>query len=294
MTDATSADAAASDAASAEAASAEERLARAVAAAETALIEFEIAVETFRIEVANFSRLHDQRLGPLHARIEEVEAHIAEAVAARTGDPTDQRRAVEARARVTPLPPMSAFLPPDPAAPASQDPASGATPDTTSGPASAPPPAPARVRPDPEARALYRDLVRLVHPDLATDEPDRVRRDAFLARVNASYARGDADELRALTAEWRETGGEPRRPGVAELAARLEWMADRKEWLAKEVAELEASAIGSLIRLAPDDPDGLLDAIAADLHRTLAAREAELATLLGHGPDAGRDVGGIG
>jgi hypothetical protein len=247
-----------------------ERLAQAVHAAETALIEFEIAVETFRIEVANFSRLHEQRLGPLHARLDELDARIAEALAARTGDPEDQRKAQEARDRATPLPSIGELFGEGHAPHAPHTPPEDQT----------PPPPPPKVRADPETRGLYRDLVRQAHPDLATDEPDRARRDAFIARVNEAYARADADDLRALAAEWRETGGEPRRPGVAELTARLEWLAARKERLAEEVAALEASAIGAMLRLAPDDPDALLDQIAADLTRTLAARESELAALL--------------
>src|SRR5213076_2117034 len=82
----------------------EERLERAVRAAEQALIEFEIAVETFRVEVENFSRLHHQKLGPMYTRLDELDAQIAEAVAARSGDPEDRRKADEARARVMPMP----------------------------------------------------------------------------------------------------------------------------------------------------------------------------------------------
>jgi hypothetical protein len=82
----------------------EERLERAVRAAEQALIEFEIAVETFRVEVENFSRLHHQKLGPMYSRLDELDAQIAEAVAARTGDVEDIRKADEARARVMPMP----------------------------------------------------------------------------------------------------------------------------------------------------------------------------------------------
>ncbi|GFM98166.1 hypothetical protein Sfulv_29770 [Streptomyces fulvorobeus] len=82
----------------------EERLAKAVRVAEQALIEFEIAVETFRVEVENFSRLHHQKLGPMYARLDELDALIAEAHASRTGDPEDVRRAEEARAIVMPMP----------------------------------------------------------------------------------------------------------------------------------------------------------------------------------------------
>ncbi|CAM5313747.1 hypothetical protein SHIRM173S_00029 [Streptomyces hirsutus] len=53
-----------------------------------ALIEYEIALETFRVEVENFSRLHQQRLRPVYARLEELEAQILEARAARTATPT--------------------------------------------------------------------------------------------------------------------------------------------------------------------------------------------------------------
>jgi hypothetical protein len=81
-----------------------QRLERAVRAAEDALIEFEIAVESFRVEVENFSRLHHQRLGPVHARLDELDAQIAEAVAAQSGTPEDRRRADEARAAVLPMP----------------------------------------------------------------------------------------------------------------------------------------------------------------------------------------------
>lgn len=82
----------------------EARLAKAVRVAEQALIEFEIAVETFRVEVENFSRLHHQKLGPMYARLDELDAQIAEARAARTGDPEDLRKAQEARALVMPMP----------------------------------------------------------------------------------------------------------------------------------------------------------------------------------------------
>ena len=82
----------------------QDRLAKAVRAAEQALIEFEIAVETFRVEVENFSRLHHQRLGPMYARLDELDALVAEAVAAHSGEREDIERAWEARELVMPMP----------------------------------------------------------------------------------------------------------------------------------------------------------------------------------------------
>ncbi len=62
---------------------------------------------------------------------------------------------------------------------------------------------------------------------------------------------------------------------------RLEWLSERKEMLTLVVRELEDSAIGSMLRLAPDDPDTLLEEIAEQLLADVSAREAELAELLG-------------
>ncbi|MFI5797064.1 hypothetical protein [Streptomyces sp. NPDC051677] len=254
----------------------EARLEQAVRAAEQALIEFEIAVETFRVEVENFSRLHHQKLGPMYTRLDELDAQIAEARAARTGDPEDLRKAAEARARVMPMPGVEELfhgwmdgegLFPEAAAMLTEQ--------------SVRPPE--RVRPSEEARKLYRELARKAHPDLAQEDAERARREEFITRVNAAYARGDEALLRELAEEWA-AGPVPaeRSPSPSdELYARLEWLAQRKEMLTLVARELEESAIGSMLRMAPDDPDRLLDEIADKLLADVAAREAELAELVG-------------
>lgn len=252
----------------------EERLERAVRAAEQALIEYEIALETFRVEVENFSRLHHQKLGPMYARLDELDAQIAEATAARTGDPEDRRKAEEARARVMPMPGIEELfhgwmdgdgLYPEAAAMLTEQ--------------SVRPPQ--RVRPGEEARKLYRELVRKAHPDLAQEESERQRREEFITRVNAAYARGDEALLRELSEEWAAgpVPAEHRLTRSEELYARLEWLSQRKELLSVLAKELEESAIGGMLRLAPDDPDALLDEIAEQLLAQVSEREAELERL---------------
>ncbi|WP_307795282.1 hypothetical protein [Actinacidiphila acididurans] len=246
----------------------EERLAKAVRAAEQALIEFEIAVETFRVEVENFSRLHHQRLGPMYARLDELDALIAEAVAAHSGDREDIQRAWEARALVMPMPGVEELF-------GGLLGADGVRPVEDPNP-------PRRVRPGKEAQRLYRELARKAHPDLAQDDAEKERRSAFIARVNEAYAYADEDALRGLAEEW-EAGPVPEEtlPSEAEvLYARLEWLAERKEKLAALAAELDESAIGQMMKLAPDDPDALLNEIAEQLLTEVAQREARLAELV--------------
>ncbi|MBZ9596954.1 MULTISPECIES: J domain-containing protein [Streptomyces] len=253
----------------------EARLERAVRAAEQALIEFEIAVETFRVEVENFSRLHHQKLGPMYTRLDELDALIAEAKAARTGDAEDLRRARDARSLVMPMPGVEELFHDWLGSDGISDDAAAMLTDRPVRP-------PERVRPSEEVRRLYRELVRQAHPDLAQEEDERERRDAFIARVNAAYGRGDEGLLRELAEEWAagpvpETAG----PGESEeLYARLEWLAQRKELLSLVAKELEESAIGSMLRMAPDDPDRLLEEIAEQLLAQVSEREAELAAEL--------------
>ncbi|MFB6778758.1 hypothetical protein ACFCX0_15340 [Streptomyces sp. NPDC056352] len=259
----------------ADAARPEARLAKAVRAAEQALIEFEIAVETFRVEVENFSRLHHQKLGPMYARLDELDAQIAEARAARTGDPEDLRRAREARALVMPMPGIDElfhdWLDSD-----------GLSPEAAAMLTEQPVRPPKRVRPTEEARKLYRELARSAHPDLAQDETERARRDEFITRVNAAYGRGDEALLKELAQEWA-AGPVPQQAELSEseeLYARLNWLTQRKELLTVLAQELEEGAIGAMLRMAPDDPDRLLDEIAEQLLGEVAQREAELAGLV--------------
>ncbi|MET7365582.1 J domain-containing protein [Streptomyces sp. NPDC005566] len=253
----------------------EERLAKAVRVAEQALIEFEIAVETFRVEVENFSRLHHQKLGPMYARLDELDAQIAEARAEKSGDPEDLRKAQEARAIVMPMPGVDELF---------HDwmDSDGLSPEAAAMLTDQPVRPPKRVRPSEEARKLYRELARKAHPDLAPDETERARRDEFIARVNAAYGRGDVELLKELAGEWAAgpVAPELRLSESEELYARLEWLSRRKELLTVLARELEDSAIGSMLRMAPDDPDRLLDDIGEKLLGEVSQREAELAGLV--------------
>ncbi|MCX4779665.1 J domain-containing protein [Streptomyces sp. NBC_01264] len=252
----------------------EARLERAVRAAEQALIEFEIAVETFRVEVENFSRLHHQKLGPMYSRLDELDALIAEAKAARTGDAEDLRRAREARSLVMPMPGVDELFHDWLDADGMSDDASAMLTDRAVRP-------PERVRPSEEVRRLYRELVRKAHPDLAQDEAERERRDEFIARVNAAYGRGEEQLLRELAEEWAAgpAPAEQRLSESEELYERLEWLSRRKELLSVVARDLEESAIGSMLRMAPEDPDRLLEEIAEQLLGDVEKREAELAAL---------------
>ncbi|NYI05371.1 hypothetical protein [Allostreptomyces psammosilenae] len=264
-------------------------LLRRIAEAEATLVDAEVALETLRVHVDRFAHAHHERLGPLYQRIDELDALIAEAVAARSGDPADVRRAWEARALVDDLPDLDEFLAR----------AAGGSGGAAGGGASAPPAAeaPGPVRPSKQAQRRYRELARMAHPDLARDPDDERRRSAFMARVNEAYARGDVAELERLAGLWREggaaaAGGEEPAGGAPAggpapwagtsraLMERLEWLVRRIDAVDRSYRELSAGPIGELLALAPDDPDGLLLELADTLLAQVRERERRLAELL--------------
>ncbi|MFI2608011.1 rhodanese-like domain-containing protein [Kitasatospora sp. NPDC018619] len=244
-----------------------------VAAAELAWLSMDVDVQTLRVEIDNFALIHHQLLGPLYTRLDELDALVAEAVAARTGRPEDLRRAAEARRQVEELPDLDALFD-------SVREQSG-----QDGEPAPPPAAPQRVRPGREAQRIYRELVRRAHPDLTTEPAEQRRRAAFLARVNEAYAYGDAAALEALAAEWSTA---PEAAPAVDAPDRSDWLRRRLDWLTAKIAEtaaeqvrLEQTPMGQLLALAPQDPDRLLEQLAEELLAKAAQRQAELERLLG-------------
>ncbi|MFE4512890.1 rhodanese-like domain-containing protein [Kitasatospora sp. NPDC056783] len=249
-----------------------------VAAAELAWLSMDVDVQTLRVEIDNFALIHHQLLGPLYARLDELDALVAEAVAARTGRPEDLRRAAEARQQVEELPDLDALF--DSVRERSGQDGEAAPP---------PPAAPQRVRPGKEAQRIYRELVRRAHPDLTTDPGEQRRRAAFLARVNEAYAYGDAAALEGLAAEWSTA---PEAAPAVDSPDRADWLRRRLDWLTAKIGEtaaeqvrLEQTPMGRLLALAPQDPDRLLEQLAEELLAKAAERQAELQRLLGGDPD---------
>ncbi|MQS13159.1 rhodanese-like domain-containing protein [Streptomyces kaniharaensis] len=257
-----------------------EELEERVAAAELAWLSMDVDMQTLRVEIDNFALIHHQLLGPLYARLDELDALVAEAVAARTGRPEDVRRAAEARQLVEELPDLDSLFD-SVQEQREQRERSGQEGET----APPPPAAPAKVRPGREAQRVYRELVRRAHPDLTTDPAEQQRRAAFLVRVNEAYAFGDAAALTDLAAEWSTA---PEAAPAPDAPDRPEWLRRRLEWLTAKIAEtaaeqvrLEQSPMGQLLALAPQDPDRLLEQLAEELLAKAADRQAELERLLG-------------
>ena len=154
---------------------------------EAQLAEQELLLASLKAELAAFEGLYLRRVGILYAELDEWNARLAELRAEQAKTPEANAEATEARAQ----------------AQESYSAAHGEAAETPPFTAS------------PELRKLYRESAKRVHPDTATDEADRARRERLMQQVNAAYAAGDEDALRRILADLDASPDAVQGSGVA-------------------------------------------------------------------------------
>jgi hypothetical protein len=134
-----------------------------------------------------------------------------------------------------------------------------------------------------EAKRLYRQLARLIHPDLAADATERERRTNLMVAANDAYEQDDVAALERLLADWHAspeavTG----RGAAAELERTIRRIAQVEAGITRideEVAELEASAMGWLrrrVEKAAREGWDLLAHMVRELDRQISEAQLEL------------------
>jgi len=243
------------------------------------LSQAEAELAEVRNLLAVFGRAHARMFAPLLAELDEIEARIAEAHAARSGRADDQRDAETARERA-------------------QQSARQADEEKVRATRAEPP----RPAPTGEAKRMYRKLARRCHPDLADDEADRQRREVFMARVNDAYTRGDIGLLAQLSREWEAEGGDgtsaapPKDPGERRklkehLQQALSSVHHRLDRIREELSAARESELGRIV-FAPGQDDGMpaamrrLDSMADKLKALVDERRRVLDGLLDEAAEA--------
>ena len=160
---------------------------------------------------------------------------------------------------------------------------------TPTGEPPAPPP-PTTADAEAQIKALYRELARRFHPDLASSEAEREWRTPRMSAVNAAYAARDLAALQALAAApdgeapqslWIDS----RAALIASLqreSARLDELLDRLEQELDELTYSPALKLQLDVKLARRAGRDLLGEASADLQRDIAALGAELKSLTPH------------
>ncbi len=178
-----------------------------LSALETELIQRELDLATLRAELADFERRYLQTVGVLYAELDEIEAQIAEGEARRKpADEHAQEQAARARAQAQ----ESSEI-----ARATVEP---------------------RSRPTDNLKKLFREVAKRIHPDLATTDVDRVRRQKLMAEANLAYENGDEPKLRSILTDWEASPDTVEGEGVgAELIRVIRKIAQ----IERRLAEIE-------------------------------------------------------
>lgn len=195
-----------------------------LAALEVQLAEEELDLVTLQAEIRAFEARYLRTVGRLFSELDELRAQVTESEAQRHPDDLDKRRrATESRTQAN----------------TSADAVSAAvvTEDV-------------EFRPGDELKRLYRQVAKLVHPDLATSEDERARRNRMMAEANRAYSQRDEAKLRALLEEWELSPEAVPGDGVgAELVRNIRKIHQVQRRLAvidSEIANLKHSDIFAL------------------------------------------------
>jgi hypothetical protein len=189
---------------------------------EAQLADEELALASLKAELAAFEGLYLRRVGILYAELDNWNARLSELKAERAATPKASAEAAEARARA-----KESYS-------AAHGEAAGVQP----------------FAPSPDLKRLFRDAAKRVHPDTASDDADRARRERLMKEVNAAYATGNEDALRRILAGLDSSPDTVHGSGVGadlvRVLRQLRLVKDRLAAIAIELAALAATDIALL------------------------------------------------
>jgi len=179
------------------------------------LADRELFLTNLRAELSAFEGQYVRQVGVLYAELDEWNARIAERLAEQEG--TEEARSAATEARTQAEESKSAVW-------------EGA--DKGKG-----------FKASPELKKLFREVAMRIHPDHATDEADRHKREQLMKEANAAYERGDAAALKRILEEYESSPESVKGVGVA---ADLERVIRQIKQIGARLSQIEAE-IASLV-----------------------------------------------
>jgi hypothetical protein len=236
------------------------------------LLERERGLAAYRNELAAFETRYRKALGTRYARLDELAERLDETEAS-DPDPLGPHR--------DPDDPAERY--PGQGLPGGQNWAWGER-EPEQGPER-------RAPVNDQAKRLFRQLARLIHPDLAGDAAERERRTNLMVAANDAYEQGDVAALGRMLADWHASPEAVTGSGAAaELERTIRRIAQVEADMARideELAELEASAMGWLrrrVEKAAHEGWDLLAHMVRELDRQISEAQLELERRSAHIP----------
>jgi hypothetical protein len=145
---------------------------------EAELAQRELDLSTLQAELRALDLLYTRKVGARLAQLDLIEARMAEILARlNPEDRSARKQAQQARRKAEQA-------------------------HKKAGKAQAAPEERTRFNPSEDLRALYREVAKRIHPDLASDPESRELRNRLMVDVNAAYQANDQERLEQILADW--------------------------------------------------------------------------------------------
>ena len=139
-------------------------------------------------------------------------------------------------------------------------------------------------RPSARLKSLYREVAKRVHPDLATDEADRHKRELLMKEANDAYQRGDQEALQRILEDYENSPESVQGRGMAadlvRVTRQIKQVNTRLLQIERNIAAVMNSSVGKLKSNADAafaEGRDLLAEMAADLRRRIEIKRRDLA-----------------
>ena len=227
------------------------------------LAQRELDLTTYQAELHAFERHYFRVVGIRYAELDEVEAQIADLLSRSSPQNREMRmRASKARGRANESAHESKIV------------------QETAGHEE-------KFKPSDALKKLYRDVAKTIHPDLATDDEDRARRQRFMAEANQAYEEGNEIRLREILREWESCPDAIKGDGVAaeliRVIRKIAQVQERLRIIEATIDDLQSSDLYRLkgeVESAEAEERDLLAEMASRLDRQIADATKRLAGLV--------------
>jgi hypothetical protein len=186
------------------------------------LTERELEVASLKNDLDHFHQRYAQKVGRLYAELDRLDALIAKRRAETDPSPDVQTKAKEALAQARKSALEAGLTPPE-----SLEAELPMLDEVTAKPHSD------------ELKQLYRRAAMRFHPDRATTDAERERRNVLMAQLNVAYANGD---LQAIKDMLEKAGSDPEEITGDDIGSQLIRLIRREAQIKRRLAELEAES----------------------------------------------------
>ena len=143
-------------------------------------------------------------------------------------------------------------------------------------------------KPSENLKKLFREVAKKIHPDLASEEKEKIRRHELMAKLNQAYDRLDEEAIHAVLLEW-EAGHHPEKNQtlgtlLVKTVRQVAQIKKRLSRIGEELVEIKNSGMYQLLKkMASAEKTGvdLLEEMAASVDEKIDSIKSKVRDLAG-------------